>query len=163
LRAYERFPELVQLYRSRGAHRQALELLCTLGIILLLSLFFVSSNRDITSFFTFHVTGQSSNQLNPLHGTEETVKYLQTLAEQPDFTNLVLEFSTWVLKADPDQGLRIFTHSHTYADCLCILFLPAADRMCLCVYSDMGQEFEPCRSCCGSTGAAATEGADTSP
>ncbi len=54
LRSYEKFPELVQLYRSKGAHRQALELLASLG--------------------------QSTNRVGPIMkmaGTEETVKYLQ--------------------------------------------------------------------------------------
>lgn len=90
LRAYEKYPELVRLYQSHGLHRQALELLSQLG--------------------------QSSNTLSSLHGTAPTVQYLRDLAANPksqENVDLVLEFSDWVLRRTPDDGLSIFTHAHT--------------------------------------------------
>ena len=45
-------------------------------------------------------------------GTEETVEYLQFLAEFSECAPLVLDYSKWVLSVDPDHGLKIFTHSH---------------------------------------------------
>jgi Vam6/Vps39-like protein vacuolar protein sorting-associated protein 39 len=87
LRVYERYEELVQLYQMKGYHREALELLSSLG--------------------------QSLSSMHPLYGTGPSVQYLQVLSGDSRHTPLVLEFSRWVLRVDPDEGLRIFTHAHS--------------------------------------------------
>lgn len=112
LRAHGRTAELVSLYKSRGLHKNALDLLSHWG--------------------------QTSGSSNTLFGTAETVRYLQELAQggggsaasgqgqgqgqgQSAFLDksarlkLILEFSKWVLQLEPESGLRIFTHSHTAA------------------------------------------------
>lgn len=89
LRIYDQYEELVCLYRSRGLHREALELLEQLG----------KDEHNIA-----------------LYGTTPTIKYLQKLisTSTPQTRNenlrLALDFSKWVLKANADEGLHIFTH-----------------------------------------------------
>ena len=74
-----KFTELVILYNTRGLHRKALELLAL----------------------------HSAKEDSPLQGVERTVTYLQNLG--PSHTELILEFSLWVLLASPEEGLAIFT------------------------------------------------------
>ncbi len=89
LRAHSKWHELVCLYKSRGCHRHALELLDTLG----------------------HIP-----EMQALPGIDHTVKYLQALAADPQLdqasTQLIFEFSQWPLRTNPEEGLRIFTHNH---------------------------------------------------
>jgi hypothetical protein len=93
LRIYEKYEEMVCLYQCRGMHRSALELLQKLG-------------QD------------DRNPDKALQGTSHTVRYLQYLitSSTPENQNehfaLVLDFSRWVLRRDPEEGLRVFTSSH---------------------------------------------------
>eukprot|EP01128_Nolandella_sp_AFSM9_P012212 TRINITY_DN9057_c0_g1_i1.p1 TRINITY_DN9057_c0_g1~~TRINITY_DN9057_c0_g1_i1.p1 ORF type:complete len:920 (-),score=186.09 TRINITY_DN9057_c0_g1_i1:146-2812(-) len=79
--AEERFSELVDLYRGRKLHLEALKLLTKLGAL--------------------------PPDNNPLHGTSFTVAYLKNLGK--DHIRLILEYSVWVLVSNPADGLSIFT------------------------------------------------------
>ncbi|XP_075145263.1 vacuolar protein sorting 39 [Haematobia irritans] len=76
---HDKISELIILYQTNGQHKKALELLRT------------------------QATKEGSN----LYGNERTIRYLQQLG--PSHWPLIKEFSDWVLKSDPEQGLRIFT------------------------------------------------------
>lgn len=76
----KRYRPLVALYRGRGLHTKALELLNKLG--------HESSTGD-------------------MYGVGPTVKYLQGLGNTQ--LPLLLEYSVWVLHEDEDAGLSIFT------------------------------------------------------
>ncbi|XP_015183696.1 PREDICTED: vam6/Vps39-like protein [Polistes dominula] len=75
---YQKYPELIILYQTKGQHRKALELL------------------------EKHAKENDSS----LKGTERTIQYLQHLGK--DHMDLILKFAGWVLEEDPEQGLRIF-------------------------------------------------------
>ena len=81
LDGYGMHHEMAELFRSHSEHRRALELLAQ--------------------------QGQGADEGRPLHGVHATVEYLQGLgaAHAP----LVLEYSRWVLREDPEAGLAIFT------------------------------------------------------
>ncbi|XP_053974319.1 vam6/Vps39-like protein [Hylaeus volcanicus] len=75
---YQKYPELIILYQTKGQHRKALELL-----------------------------EKHAKENDPsLRGTERTIQYLQHLGK--DHMDLILKFAGWVLNEDPEQGLRIF-------------------------------------------------------
>uniref|UniRef100_A0A1B0BP95 Vacuolar sorting protein 39/Transforming growth factor beta receptor-associated domain-containing protein n=1 Tax=Glossina palpalis gambiensis TaxID=67801 RepID=A0A1B0BP95_9MUSC len=71
--------ELIILYQTNGKHRKALELL----------------------------QAQAIKEGSSLYGHERTIHYLQQLGSS--HLQLILEFSDWVLKAGPEQGLRTYT------------------------------------------------------
>lgn len=75
---HQKYPELIILYQTKGQHKKALELL------------------------EKHAKENDSS----LKGTERTIQYLQHLGK--DHIELILKFAGWVLKEDPEQGLRIF-------------------------------------------------------
>ncbi|XP_063978335.1 vam6/Vps39-like protein isoform X3 [Diachasmimorpha longicaudata] len=75
---YQKYPELIILYQTKGQHKKALELL----------------------------EKQSKQSDSSLKGTERTIQYLQHLGKE--HVELILKFSGWVLEQDPEQGLRIF-------------------------------------------------------
>jgi Vam6/Vps39-like protein vacuolar protein sorting-associated protein 39 len=81
LTTYAKHAELVQLYKTKGMHRAALELLAKLG--------------------------QGPRSASALSGPQETIKYLRELTK--DHFALILEFSKWVLAAAPKDALQIFT------------------------------------------------------
>ncbi|GAB6031743.1 Vam6/Vps39-like protein [Chamberlinius hualienensis] len=74
-----KYSELIILYQRKGLHQKALDLLLK------------------------HAKRPDS----PLKGHERTIQYLQHLGK--DHLGLIFEFSGWVLKAYPDDGLKIFT------------------------------------------------------
>ncbi|KAL1915253.1 uncharacterized protein VTP21DRAFT_7529 [Calcarisporiella thermophila] len=74
----KRYRELVDMYNGKGLHRKALDLL-----------------KEI---------GQSGE--GPLRGIWPTVSYLQRL--DSEHLDLILEYSTWVLEVDPENGMQIF-------------------------------------------------------
>ncbi|CAG8513454.1 4628_t:CDS:10 [Ambispora leptoticha] len=78
----KKYKELVDLYHGKGLHRKSLELLKMLG--------------------------QSSE--GPMKGTLHTILYLQKLG--PDHFDLILEFASWVLETDPEEGMEIFIDDH---------------------------------------------------
>eukprot|EP01130_Rhizamoeba_saxonica_P008537 TRINITY_DN3456_c0_g1_i2.p1 TRINITY_DN3456_c0_g1~~TRINITY_DN3456_c0_g1_i2.p1 ORF type:complete len:767 (-),score=140.41 TRINITY_DN3456_c0_g1_i2:83-2383(-) len=80
LRDFSKFKELTLLYKGKGLHRKALELLFQLG---------------------------SSTKENQLLGTGETIAYMSELGN--DHIDLIKEFSKWVMERTPGEGLKIFT------------------------------------------------------
>ena len=44
-----------------------------------------------------------------INGMNKTIKYLQKLGKDPSNEKLILHFSEWVFREDPDEALRIFT------------------------------------------------------
>jgi hypothetical protein len=87
LRKEAKYQELVDLYKSKGLHREALTLLRTLADPL---------------------RGPSSLPFVPpeLQSTTPTVNYLRSLSDA--HLDLILEFSTWVLIREPTEALNIF-------------------------------------------------------
>ncbi len=81
LQTYGKHAELVQLYKTKGMHRAALELLAKLG--------------------------QGPRNTSTLSGPAETVKYLRELGREQ--LPLILEFSRWVMASAPRDALPIFT------------------------------------------------------
>ncbi|KNC27078.1 hypothetical protein FF38_10779 [Lucilia cuprina] len=76
---HDKMSELIILYQTNGKHKKALELL----------------------------QSQATKEGSSLYGFERTIRYLQQLGAS--HWPLIMEFSDWVLKANPEQGLRIFT------------------------------------------------------
>lgn len=72
--------ELVMLYQSKGIHKKALDLLLR--------------QADLPS--------------SPLKGTDKTIEYLQKLGSEN--IQLIFDYSKWVLKANPENSLQIFTN-----------------------------------------------------
>ncbi|XP_072024948.1 vam6/Vps39-like protein [Amphiura filiformis] len=79
LKKYTKYSELIILYEKMGLHKKALDLLMR----------------------------QSQKPNSTLKGHETTVAYLQRLGK--DHFDLIKEYSQWVLKAHPEDGLKIFT------------------------------------------------------
>ncbi|XP_071963059.1 vam6/Vps39-like protein [Antedon mediterranea] len=79
LKKYQKYSELIILYEKRGLHKKALDLLLR----------------------------QSQKVNSPLRGHERTVTYLQSLGQK--HINVIFEYSKWVLKAHPEDGLKVFT------------------------------------------------------
>ncbi|XP_031566770.1 vam6/Vps39-like protein [Actinia tenebrosa] len=79
LMKYKKYKELVVLYQTKGLHKKALDLLLR----------------------------QAQKASGPLKGHQKTVQYLQRLGRE--HLKLIFDFSVWVLKAHPDDGLKIFT------------------------------------------------------
>ncbi|XP_022091314.1 vam6/Vps39-like protein [Acanthaster planci] len=79
LKKHQKYGELIILYEKRGLHRKALDLLLR----------------------------QSQKPNSPLKGHERTVAYLQRLGHE--HMDTICEYAKWVLKAHPEDGLKIFT------------------------------------------------------
>lgn len=79
LNKYSKFNELIILYHNKKLHKKALEML-----------------RE-----------QSKRPNSPFSGHERTVHYLQQLG--PEYIDLILQFSEWIVRQYPDDGFRIFT------------------------------------------------------
>uniref|UniRef100_A0A4W5PPN0 VPS39 subunit of HOPS complex n=1 Tax=Hucho hucho TaxID=62062 RepID=A0A4W5PPN0_9TELE len=88
LKKAHKYSELIILYEKKGLHQKALQVLLD----------------------------QSTKANSPLKGHERTVQYLQRLGME----NLVIifEFSPWVLKICPEDGLKIFTEDLTEVETL---------------------------------------------
>lgn len=78
LNKFGKTAELVVLYKVKGQHRKALQLL----------------------------QRQAHRPESALAGTERTVAYLQHLGNE--HLDLIFEFSSWILHEFPEQGLKIF-------------------------------------------------------
>ncbi|XP_052386213.1 vam6/Vps39-like protein isoform X2 [Carassius gibelio] len=88
LKKAHKYSELIILYEKKGLHQKALQVLLD----------------------------QSTKANSPLKGHERTVQYLQRLGvENLDF---IFEFSPWVLKICPEDGLKIFTEDLTEVETL---------------------------------------------
>ncbi|KAJ9133564.1 Vam6/Vps39-like protein [Pleurostoma richardsiae] len=88
-----RFNELVDFFYGKRLHRQALELLRKFG------------------------AGEQPDEAAPaLHGPQRTVAYLQSLP--PEMIDLILEFSGWTLRADPELAMEVFVADTENAETL---------------------------------------------
>ncbi|XP_065123366.1 vam6/Vps39-like protein [Paramisgurnus dabryanus] len=79
LKKAHKYSELIILYEKKGLHQKALQVLLD----------------------------QSTKANSPLKGHERTVQYLQRLGAEN--LGIIFEFSPWVLKICPEDGLKIFT------------------------------------------------------
>uniref|UniRef100_A0A7E4VQ83 CNH domain-containing protein n=1 Tax=Panagrellus redivivus TaxID=6233 RepID=A0A7E4VQ83_PANRE len=80
-----RFDDLYLLYSKKNHRREALEILAK----------------------------QSKKEDSLYYGVEEAVSYLQTLG--PNYFDLIKEHARWVLKEDPEYGVKIFATNETEA------------------------------------------------
>ena len=85
LHSHQKFRELVLFYKTKGLHDRALELLKLLG-----------DKSSATSIYT------------DLIGVMPTINYLKELQQVGEGQQYILEFSKWVLSAEPLRGLKIF-------------------------------------------------------
>uniref|UniRef100_A0A3B4XF50 VPS39 subunit of HOPS complex n=1 Tax=Seriola lalandi dorsalis TaxID=1841481 RepID=A0A3B4XF50_SERLL len=88
LKKAHKYSELIILYEKKGLHQKALQVLLD----------------------------QSTKANSPLKGHERTVEYLQRLGVEN--LGIIFEFSPWVLKICPDDGLKIFTEDLTEVETL---------------------------------------------
>lgn len=88
LKKAHKYSELIILYEKKGLHRKALQVLLD----------------------------QSTKANSPLKGHERTVQYLQRLGLEN--LGIIFEFSPWVLKINPEDGLKIFTEDLTEVETL---------------------------------------------
>nr|XP_046269052.1 vam6/Vps39-like protein isoform X2 [Scatophagus argus] len=88
LKKAHKYSELIILYEKKGLHQKALQVLLD----------------------------QSTKANSPLKGHERTVQYLQRLGAEN--LGIIFEFSPWVLKTNPEDGLKIFTEDLTEVETL---------------------------------------------
>ncbi|XP_037097090.1 vam6/Vps39-like protein isoform X1 [Syngnathus acus] len=88
LKKAHKYSELIILYEKKGLHQKALQVLLD----------------------------QSTKANSPLKGHERTVQYLQRLGVEN--LSMIFEFSPWVLKICPEDGLKIFTEDLTEVETL---------------------------------------------
>ncbi|XP_059375416.1 vam6/Vps39-like protein isoform X2 [Carassius carassius] len=88
LKKAHKYSELIILYEKKGLHQKALQVLLD----------------------------QSTKANSPLKGHERTVQYLQRLGVEN--LDIIFEFSPWVLKICPEDGLKIFTEDLTEVETL---------------------------------------------
>ncbi len=86
----QKFTELVLLYKGKGLHRNALELL----------------SRLVNSLY-FSKYSLSQGSKGGTNGVAETINYLKELGKE--HLGLVLEFSRWLLQTSPEQALVVET------------------------------------------------------
>ncbi|KAK3304211.1 uncharacterized protein B0T15DRAFT_535805 [Chaetomium strumarium] len=88
-----RFNELVDFFYGKKLHREALSLLRKFG------------------------SPDEPDEAAPtLHGPQRTVMYLQGLP--PDMIDVILEFSEWTLRKDPELGMEVFLADSENAETL---------------------------------------------
>ena len=102
--------EAVVMYKSHGRHRDALDLLCRVGKAKI----------------------QDGYEGCLEEGLQETVTYLQQLG--PEDTDLICEYSTWVLEEDEGWGLKIFTASDRLDQARILRHLKAVRSSCVHEY-----------------------------
>ncbi|KAK4040463.1 hypothetical protein C8A01DRAFT_46182 [Parachaetomium inaequale] len=91
---HNRFNELVDFFYGKKLHRQALALLRRFG------------SPD-----------EADEAVAPgLHGPQRTVMYLQGLP--PEMIDVILEFSEWTLRKDPELGMEVFLADSENAETL---------------------------------------------
>ncbi|KEY64464.1 hypothetical protein S7711_05281 [Stachybotrys chartarum IBT 7711] len=90
---HNRYTELVDFFYGKKLHREALKLLHKFG------------------------TAPKPDEAAPtLHGPNRTIQYLQRLP--PADVDLILEFATWTLRANPDYAMEIFVGDTENAETL---------------------------------------------
>ncbi|OLN86164.1 Vacuolar morphogenesis protein 6 [Colletotrichum chlorophyti] len=93
LLAHSRYNELVDFFCGKKLHSQALELLKRFG------------------------TAEEPDEAAPgLHGPQRTVRYLQALP--PSEIDLILQYSEWALRAEPELAMEIFIADSENAETL---------------------------------------------
>ncbi|KAH6639956.1 vacuolar sorting protein 39 domain 1 [Truncatella angustata] len=114
-----RYSELVEFFYGKKLHREALTLLRRFG---------TADEQDqekktgIMNWLKPKRGGtgdkEHENEGIPsqLRGTRRTVLYLQSLP--PDLVDLILEFSEWVLRREPDSGMEVFLADSENAETL---------------------------------------------
>ncbi|KAK4153895.1 hypothetical protein C8A00DRAFT_43272 [Chaetomidium leptoderma] len=90
---HNRFNELVDFFYGKKLHRQALSLLRKFG-----------------------APDEPDDAAPALHGPQRTVMYLQGLP--PEMIDVILEFSEWTLKRDPELGMEVFLADSENAETL---------------------------------------------
>ena len=98
------------MYKSHGRHRDALDLLCRVGKAKI----------------------QDGYEGCLEEGLQETVTYLQQLGAED--TDLICEYSTWVLEEDEGWGLKIFTASDRLDQARILRHLKAVRSSCVHEY-----------------------------
>lgn len=88
LKERHKFSELIILYEKKGLHRKALDLLLR----------------------------ESQKVHSPLKGHDTTVQYLQRLGSEN--LPLIFEYAEWVIRINPEDGLKIFTEDMTEVEAL---------------------------------------------
>ncbi|KAJ1975305.1 Vacuolar morphogenesis protein 6 [Dimargaris xerosporica] len=101
---HHRYQELVDLYFGKALHRKALQLLFRLA------------TATTTESATDDVDASPSLSLIPaaLKGPDATIQYLQRLSFQ--HMDLILEYSTWVLRSAPIKAMEIFADENRTPD-----------------------------------------------
>lgn len=89
LKKYQKHRELIILYQTKRQHRMALDLL---------------KSMDESAGESSQTGAAGGGGLN---GFQETIRYLHCLGSE--HTALICEYSDWVLRRDPVEGLKIFT------------------------------------------------------
>ncbi|KAI1823922.1 SPX domain-containing protein [Xylaria intraflava] len=105
---HNRYNELVDFFYGKKLHRDALTLLRRFGD--------VSVDGDTAKL---EVNGHGETEVEipeQLRGPRRTVGYLQSLP--PEMTDLILEFSDWVLRRDPELGMEVFLADSENAETL---------------------------------------------
>ncbi|KXX80700.1 Vacuolar morphogenesis protein 6 [Madurella mycetomatis] len=90
---HNRFNELVDFFYGKKLHHQALSLLRRFG-----------------------ATDEPDEAAPTLHGPQKTVMYLQGLP--PEMIDIILEFSEWTLRKDPELGMEVFLADSENAETL---------------------------------------------
>ena len=88
-----RYNDLVDFFYGKKLHRQALELLKRFG------------DQD-----------EESKEAPQLSGPQRTVQYLQNLP--PELVDLIIQFSEWPLKRNPELGMEVFLADSENAEML---------------------------------------------
>ncbi|KAI5855533.1 SPX-domain-containing protein [Durotheca rogersii] len=105
---HNRYNELVDFFYGKKLHREALTLLRKFG------------DTDAESeVATLDLNGHDEAEVaipEQLRGPQRTIKYLQNLP--PEMIDIILEFASWVLRRNPDQGLEIFVADSENAETL---------------------------------------------
>lgn len=96
LTKHKKYSELLLLYERKEMHDEGTYFFCSLdlGLQLLVSLAALRLLKN-----------EAKRAGSPLKGIDRTVHYLQNLGN--DHLGLIFEYSTWVLKENPEEGLKV--------------------------------------------------------
>ncbi|KAI2622257.1 SPX domain-containing protein [Xylaria nigripes] len=105
---HNRYNELVDFFYGKKLHRDALTLLRKFGD---------ASADGETAKLEVNGHGETEVEIpEQLRGPRRTIGYLQSLP--PEMTDLILEFSDWVLRRDPELGMEVFLADSENAETL---------------------------------------------
>jgi len=97
-----KYKELVEVFRLRGMHRSVLEL------------FYRLAHAEVER--AEQQGWLSSAPAAVPYGVEESIRYMQSIATEPNCSKLLLDFSPWLLQRFPERALRIFSEIPTQLD-----------------------------------------------